>query len=518
MHSSDNKTTASDVSVEIQGQHSYGRESQDIIADTGRPCGSNSKLSTDIFGLVFAQCLPRLYRGGTTAQFLTMRCNVLRFTISSLVVVLVVLQLIHLSMISWLENRTAKRRTSAIFPRRDGGGGASLGHAGAGGAGLIFRPESMGKTLKNPAQFRIPDAKLDTSGSYKIYPYYMKSATMDTRDVHKEYKDVTLVTQCSLHHLAHIVDLVDRWRGPLSVAIFGLASEVDTISTVMLTLRECYPGIKQNVSFHLVHPITEIVDGNSDAKETTLTKLPCESILPDLWERKLLTQNYAQEGIPYPNNLLRNVARAGTSSKFLLVIDIDMLPSANMRTGFLHLAHSSIILQEETEYSRKTSFVVPAYELRDGIPMPADKADLLESVRQENARQFYKKACSYCQNHTDYQKWENIQGSPGMLNIAYSVEWQPLWEPFYISHRDVPLYDERFKQYGFNRISQVCEMHVAGYNFVVLDTGFIVHKGFKEKPEFHARKDEENRRNKQLFFQLQSELEVKYPESSRRCQ
>ena len=47
------------------------------------------------------------------------------------------------------------------------------------------------------------------------------------------------------------------------------------------------------------------------------------------------------------------------------------------------------------------------------------------------------------------------QGSPGMLNIAYSVEWQPLWEPFYISHRDVPLYDERFKQYGFNRISQV---------------------------------------------------------------
>ncbi len=408
MHSSDNKTQA----VALQEQHSYGRKSQDIIADSGRSCGSDGKLTTDIFRVVFAQCLSRLHRGGTTAQFFTMRCNVLRFTISSLVVVLVILQLIHLSMISWLENRTAKRRTSAVFPRKEGavgGGGVSLAHAGAGGAGLILRPESMAKSMRNPAQFRIPDAKLDTSGSYKIYPYYMKSATMDTRDVHKEYKDVTLVTQCSLHHLAHIVDLVDRWRGPLSVAVFGLASEVDTISTVMLTLRECYPGIKQNVSFHLVHPITEIVEGNSEAKETTLTKLPCESILPDLWERKLLTQNYAQEGIPYPNNLLRNVARAGTSSKFLLVVDIDMLPSANMRTGFLHLAHSSIILQEETEYSRKTAFVVPAYELRDGIPMPADKAELLESVRQENARQFYVKACSYCQNHTDYQKWENIQ-------------------------------------------------------------------------------------------------------------
>ena len=56
---------------------------------------------------------------------------------------------------------------------------------------------------------------------------------------------------------------------------------------------------------------------------------------------------------------------------------------------------------------------------------------------------------------------------------------------------------------------QVCEMHVAGYNFVVLDTGFIVHKGFKEKGEFYAKKDEENRRNRQLFFQLQSESDLR---------
>ena len=408
MHHTANKTQTSVVPKQNQGQHSYGRQSEDNIPHGDRRCITDCNCNTEVFGVVLAHCLPRFNRGGAAS---TMRCNVLRFTISSLVVVLIILQLIHLSMISWLENRTAKRRTSSIFPRKDGGGvgGGMLGPAAAGGGGMILRPDSVPKTVKYPSPFRIPDAKLDTSGSYKIYPYYMKSTSMDFRDVHKEYKDVTLVTQCSLHHLAHIVDLVDRWKGPVSVAIFGLASEVDTISTVMLTLRECYPGIKQNVSFHLVHPITEIIEGNSDAKDATLTKLPCESILPDLWERKLLTQNYAQEGIPYPNNLLRNVARAGTSSKFLLVVDIDMLPSSNMRTGFLHLAHSSIILQEETEYSRKTAFVVPVYELRDGIPMPSDKAELMESVRQENARQFYGKACSYCQNHTDYQKWENIQ-------------------------------------------------------------------------------------------------------------
>ena len=345
------------------------------------------------------------------------RCNVLRFTIGSLVVILIILQLIHLSMISWLENRTSKRRTSAIFPRKEGGGGGGviLVQGGGVGGGRGDYPMVDTKPLaRSPPRFRIPDAKLDTSGSYKIYPYFMKSSSMESMhylDVNKEYKDVTLVTQCSLHHLGHIVELVERWKGPVSLSIFGLASEIDTISTVMFSLQECYPAIKQNVTFHLVHPITEWVDGegNINTRQSTLTKLPCDTIIPDLWEKKLLTQNYAQEGIPFPNNLLRNVARTGTSSKYVLVVDIDMLPSAHMRTGFLHLAHSSILLQEETEYSRKTTFVVPAYEVRNGITLPGDKAELMEVLRQDDARQFYVKACSYCQNHTDYRKWESIQ-------------------------------------------------------------------------------------------------------------
>ena len=49
------------------------------------------------------------------------------------------------------------------------------------------------------------------------------------------------------------------------------------------------------------------------------------------------------------------------------------------------------------------------------------------------------------------------------------------WEPFYIARRSVPLFDERFKQYGFDRIEQICELHVAGYRFSVLNNAFLVH-------------------------------------------
>ncbi|KAK0043371.1 beta-1 4-glucuronyltransferase 1-like isoform X1, partial [Biomphalaria pfeifferi] len=63
----------------------------------------------------------------------------------------------------------------------------------------------------------------------------------------------------------------------------------------------------------------------------------------------------------------------------------------------------------------------------------------------------------------------------------------------------------------------VCEMHVAGFDFYVLDNAFLVHRGFKVKDEFHSRKDAENSRNLLLFRKFKEELKVKYPNVSRRC-
>lgn len=65
--------------------------------------------------------------------------------------------------------------------------------------------------------------------------------------------------------------------------------------------------------------------------------------------------------------------------------------------------------------------------------------------------------------------------------------------------------------------SQVCELHVAGYRFLVLDSAFVVHEGFKTASSFHRTKDLEQEKNRILFRQFKAELKVKYPESSRRC-
>jgi N-acetyllactosaminide beta-1,3-N-acetylglucosaminyltransferase len=50
----------------------------------------------------------------------------------------------------------------------------------------------------------------------------------------------------------------------------------------------------------------------------------------------------------------------------------------------------------------------------------------------------------------------HVGGNAEQNRVVYRAEWHEPWEPFYIAKTDtVPEFDERFQQYGFNRISQV---------------------------------------------------------------
>ncbi|KAI0214096.1 hypothetical protein LSAT2_000811 [Lamellibrachia satsuma] len=118
--------------------------------------------------------------------------------------------------------------------------------------------------------------------------------------------------------------------------------------------------------------------------------------------------------------------------------------------------------------------------------------------------------------YTDYDRWQNLKHD-SELRVSYEVKWQDPWEPFYIAPRTVPVFDERFKQYGFNRISQACELHIAGFKFTVLSNAFLVHRGYKKQTGFHLTKDREQEQNRLLFRLFKEELKTKYADSIRRC-
>lgn len=55
------------------------------------------------------------------------------------------------------------------------------------------------------------------------------------------------------------------------------------------------------------------------------------------------------------------------------------------------------------------------------------------------------------------------------------MKWQPHYEPYIVVKSTVPLYDERFLGFGWNKVSHIMELEAQNYDFIVLPDAFIIH-------------------------------------------
>lgn len=425
------------------------------------------------------------------------KCSVFKVVLGALLIV-ALLQLIYLSFLSKLHGKQQRYRYSELF----GGSGKRNGNPEKNS-----RKEHFRYSLSTGGIF-------DSSGQYRVYKNLIKS---DYSTSHKPGGDsrsnlLALASHTTINNLHHLDSLLERWQNPLSVAIFAQGQDVKFATALVYALGTLCPQIQALVDFHLVCHSGEMASFPDQDREHFLGLEDCEGVFARLETHRDKYKNYAIGGnVSYPNNLLRNVARGGTEASYILVIDIDMVPSADLHRQFLAMATGREPATDEV-------FVLPAFEIRHTRKMPATKSELVQLYQVGEVRPFYEELCPRCQAPTNYSQWVNrLAHGPGPLEVAYTLSWTDPWEPFYIGPRSVPLYDEMFRQYGFNRISQACELHVAGYRFSVLSSAFVVHRGFKVQGEFHSRKDEENRRNRLLFRSFKEGLKTKYPSSPRRC-
>lgn len=438
-----------------------------------------------------------------------------------LVLVIAVLQVVHIALLSRLEARKSRGAASA-------GADASLAQRDA----FEDRTQMLAAIRRS--------AVLDSSGEFHIVNFLARADSLLGSRNHVR-PDVTLVTQSTANHLHYLVALSERWRGPLAVTVFAPRSQLSLVVEVLVQLRRCVPALRYNASFHLVYPLKSpgshlppdagsslLPDDNGssgggggggtssvDATSSPLgASTSCDSLAARLQRSVPGPENY-DLGVSYPVNLLRNVARRNALTEFVLVLDVDLLPNDGLHGQFVAFARENRLFVD-SHRDDKTVYVAPAFEVRDGVPSPRDKASLLQRVEAMDARPFYLELCWKCQKHTDYEAWQ--REPPGdKLAVLFEVLWRDPWEPFYFGRNSAPFYDERFRQYGFNRISQVCELHVSGYKFSVLNNAFVVHQGLKTAASFHRNKDADQERNRVLFRQFKLELKEKYPDSSRRC-
>jgi len=347
---------------------------------------------------------------------------------------------------------------------------------------------------------------LDYSGQYKIIRFYRFNG-LEKKFSHN---DITLVTQCSINHLHHLVDLVKVWNGPISCSIFVPNLDASVASDAITVLKRCYPKIGYYVTFHLVYPAVHRAD---TSKKRSWLMFSCDEVVEML--QKYGYENYMVGDLSFPHNVLRNSARTGVMTKYLFLIDIDIVPANGLREKFLEFANKKMLF--ENSEKKLSAFVVPVFEIKKDGEVPNNKQELLEKLEEGIVRPFHNETCWWCHKAEDIDRWKKFPQRSNDLDVAFEADWDKSWEPFYVAKHNVPMFDERFKQYGFDRIQQVCEMHVAGYKFFVFDNAFLTHRGWKFLGKFYANKDVDNAQNWLLFnYQFKDELLKKY-NTNRTC-
>lgn len=372
---------------------------------------------------------------------LSKKCSAFKVVLSALLIV-ALLQLIYLSFLSKFHGKQQRYRYSELF-----GGSAAKKNV---------QPEKNSR--KERLRYSLSTGGIfDNSGQYRVYKNLIKSDfTTNQRPGSDPSSNVlALATHTTINNLHHLESLLERWKNPLSVAIFAHGQDVKFATALVYALSFFCQQIQALVDFHLVCLSGEMASFPEQDHEHFLGLDDCASVFSRLETHRDKDKNYAISGnISYPNNLLRNVARGGTESSYILVIDIDMMPSADLH----HQFRAMIMMREPAS---DEVFVLPAFEIRHARKMPANKAELVQLYQVGEVRPFYEELCPRCQAPTNYSQWVNshVRGS-GTLEVAYTLTWVDPWEPFYIGPRTVPLYDENFKQYGFNRISQVSKIGI----------------------------------------------------------
>lgn len=319
-----------------------------------------------------------------------------------------------------------------------------------------------------------------------------------------------LGSQTSVDRLHHVAELASTWSGPISISVFVPDTELSVASTYIRFLRYCLPAVANQVTFHLVYPTNH--PGLLEDQDFGNTLLDCDQpkvILEQVIKYHTKTNKTSwREKNPYPQNLLRNIAKSGCQTNFTYIPDIDMVPGYSDMSRDLE---DFLRRQEElVSVCLNCAYVIPTYEISPlANNLPRDKNDLVYFIKKGKARYFHKKVWKLNQQSSNLSKWERIPKQEKM-NIAYKVDkFIFFYEPVYIARANAPPFDERFVGYGMTRNTQAYEMHMAGYSFHVLNNAFSSHWGFQSAayPEWRKK---QIKGNEKRFKGFEKEIKVRY--------
>ncbi|KAL5277290.1 hypothetical protein ACFFRR_002488 [Megaselia abdita] len=320
-------------------------------------------------------------------------------------------------------------------------------------------------------------------GEYWVLKNYIKAGHGKL----KCHESITMTTNGDFTFLQHIPTLVERWRAPISMAIFSPGTDFEKTLQSIKFLLKCEPFnalIRKYVSFHIFFPIAHLPHEIPFTYEEfwVLTEVDCNEAPP--YEEPDITSTYkAQNNLLYPINFARNLARKQSQTHFIFANDVELFPSLNLVEEFFKMVvrNSSVLTGKDPRV-----FAIAPFEIPSNRKIPDNKTQLLAMIQNNRAQPFHLKLCKSCHTIPKQKEWLNTNETTEMDLFSETKRTGPskYWEPFYIGTNSEPFFDERISWEGqSNKRIQNFPMCLLNYDYMVLNNAFLVHHpGIKKKP------------------------------------
>lgn len=299
-------------------------------------------------------------------------------------------------------------------------------------------------------------------------------------------ESITYTTHTEFPFLHNLEPVLERWQGPVSVAMYAPGTNLAPTLDTILYFRDCSPTnlVRDFVSFTIFFDINNTHIPDDIPRPETLLKKRADCSKPESLRDSWISYRKLNNML-YPCNVGRNIAREMVSTHFVLSADIEQYPSYGIIPDFLDM------IRRNPPYLRSNVprvFVTAYFEIEEEYSVPKTKAELVDLYGKGIVIGFQERLCARCHRVPRLDLWLADDASDQM-NVMPELTEKRLgvykrWEPFYIGTNEEPQYDERVMwEAGWDKHDHSYKLCLLDYDFMVLDKAFLVHKpGIKTIP------------------------------------
>jgi len=293
---------------------------------------------------------------------------------------------------------------------------------------------------------------LETKTAYRLENNKVEHVWLSS--LPRDVNDITLCTQVDRTRLHMVQGQCEAWGGPMSVAVY-------------IPLK--YLAAEENAA-----ALSSLKSELSELHDVVKAKSACTLDIVLISELRSQKASWA-----YPYNSNRNQALSRARTRLIFLLDADFLPNTGLRTALLQPDAWRAALR--ATHVDKQILVVPAFETEASLSLEngGEVASLASTSSKKQLQRMFSSANEVVQfapffprghGATNYSRWF-------ATSEPYQVYPEVGYEPFVIlSRQHVPPFDERFRGYGFDKITHLFLLNMTGYSFVVRPEGWVVHR------------------------------------------